>query len=250
MIKVVQWGITQYYLVDNQINPILQTILQGVKMSKQLPDELYANNFMTYAKGISSLKADDCKAIDDGDLTIIMRVFYWYVQASGFQDIYDLSLAVLKLLKKCEESGKIDKNNYDFKTVMRFNWEFVKNGNYFGSASNMVYSLKNLKDIIKANVTAEEFQSVEQYHAIFNTMQGTEHECYYLLREIIRPDHLDSLFNLVKTLAPEHQDWILHALDSFKGNKKVIAFYVELLTNTTSDWLKEEIETYLSRVKG
>lgn len=218
-------------------------------MSRKLPDALYENNFLAYAKGLSSLKAGDCADIDDSELTIIMRVFYWYVHEAGFQDIYDQCFHVMQVLKKCEENGKFDKSDYDFQTVMRFNVEFVVNGNYFGSASNMVYSLNNMKDTIKANVSEEEYQGVEKCLGIFHTMEDTEHKCYYLLREIIREEHFDSLFSFVKTFAPEHQDWILHALDSFKGNQKVIDFYNDIRATTSAEWLKEEIQTYLDRVK-
>ncbi len=216
-------------------------------MEISLPKELYSGSYMTYAKGISAIKADTCKDIDFDELIIIMRTYYWHIEAAGFQDIYDLSVEVYKILSECVKKSVLETDDYDYGFVRSFIIAFDK-GNYTGNTSNMIYSLEKLKNTIQQHISNDDLQKTEDLIGIFQQMQHTEQECYYLLRDIIREDHFDNLFKVIKTFAPEYLDFVLHTLDHFKGNQKLIEFYQEMLSTVDSGTYAEEIENYLSRV--
>ena len=58
-----------------------------------------------------------------------------------------------------------------------------------------------------------------------------------------------ALYNEPVTLAPIYQCFVLHALDAFPGDARVIGFYERFLAQVKDEELRREAEAYLARVR-
>jgi hypothetical protein len=219
-------------------------------MNDTLKEKIRSTSFYVYSQALKELKPDDCPNIDEIDLVVLMRILYWYTEAAGFQDIYDLSVQVYTIFKKYRENGTINTDSC-FAKIMLFIVEFADNGNYASETLSTRVAFNMTVDQISHIASSEENAVLEKYGALLDDMYSTTSDCYYnVMRELIEERHFDFIFPFVKTLAPEHQGWVLHSLNKFTNNKNVISLYNEIQKSTPSNGLKEEIDDYLKQINN
>jgi hypothetical protein len=219
-------------------------------MIDSLKEKIRSNSFAVYSQALKELDPEDCPNLDEIDLVVLMRVLYWYTEAAGFQDIYDLSVQVYGIFKKYQENGSLDADS-SYGRIMLFIVEFADNGNYASETLSTRVAFDMTADQIANKVNAEEKALLQQYKSLLGDLYSTTSDCYYnVMRELIEERHFSFIFPFVKTLAPEHQGWLLHSLNKFTNNEKVIRLYEEIQESTPSDGLKEEIDDYLKQIRA
>jgi hypothetical protein len=209
-------------------------------------EKLVSSQFPEFLEGMKeffgSFPASTGTKPDDADFILSLRPFYWYLHNPGFQDIHDQSRLVLELLSKYE--SQIDE--YDYQSLVRFFENYLSDGNLAGSEIGVTTSLKSLLE--KMNDTPDR-DIIENYLRILDSIISAKYLCYDNLREMGNL-YTNSLADLTITLTSADADFILHALDGFTGDEKVIGFYEKVIAETDNDNTREYASDYLSRVRA
>lgn len=216
-------------------------------MSTELFNKLTVNNIDEFSKNLAEFDFTDY-SVNDQELMLILRPFMWYVDGVAFQDLYDVSLGLFKVLDSCVKRDLISMDNRDFKEVMRFVLEFTQNGNYYRGFFSIQFSFDTVKSEIENSLSSEELSTIESFANKFKKLSDINYQLYDHLRGGgIEERHFDKLFDLIKTFPSEYLDWVLHALAVFENNPRVIEFFKEM--KEQNEDLVDEIDRYLEMVE-
>jgi hypothetical protein len=206
--------------------------------------KLKSSKFDEYLSTLQDFKRNIEEVCED-DVICMMRVYYWHDIDSGFQDIYDHCVDVMKALS----TVRLDIDESDFDTLGKYLSVYVLKGDYWGSEAAASLATQSIIEKLKqVGTKSKEIPVFQEFLRIIKKLEEAQYLCYDILSKIA-DKHLDTVYDLTVTLAPVYQSFIIHSLEVFEKNPDVIKFYERYISETENKELKEEAEKYLARVK-
>lgn len=209
----------------------------------------------SFADWLEAVKDLDTSALDDPAFLGMLRPYYWFVHRPGFQDIYDACARASDIMNARKDD--LD-DGYNYPGLLTFLVGYTENealdstGWIFMGGSAEIAACVGAEELAKKleelKAPAEEIAALQAVKTAMKRIEGAKHMVYNNLREI-GDQHIDPITAIIDTLHPSAQDFILHAMDGFKGDPAVISFYKSFLERNADTPLKDEVTEYLASVQ-
>ena len=217
-------------------------------------EQLKSSNFSEFYTALKTIRSDSklLAAIDEENIKCICRAFELY--RHGYEDIKAIKKEALEIINRHMAEEHIQDKSL-LRGIKRYaagylRHEYDSSGFIYVAGSIKIAAKIDLDKILEL-LQADDPQDAEkllQYKKFLRNMESSSHVAYHVLREVGNK-FTAYLSTIIHQLAPTSQDTVLHALENFPGDKKVIAFYEEYSEKAAFEWLKDEAEDYLFNVK-
>jgi hypothetical protein len=209
----------------------------------------------SFADWLEAVKDLEAGALDEPAFLGMLRPYYWFVHQPGFQDLYDACARASDILKARKDD--LD-DGYNYPGLLTFLVGYTENESldstgwiFMGGSAEIAASVgagELASKLEELNAPAEEIAALQAVKTTMKRIEGGKHTAYNNLREI-GDKHLDPMNAIIDTLHPSAQSFILHAMNGFKGDPAVIAFYEGFLERNADTPLKDEVAEYLASVR-
>lgn len=146
---------------------------------------------------------------------------------SDHEDVVELFRLHYKFEKYIEEAQYSTKIN-------SFVQQFEKS---YGSNINLKFNPNSIEERIK------------YYKEVIQAI-STSKNCVYNIIRIHGDKLIENIENTISSLLPSDQNYLLHGLDAFPNNQKIIEFYEKFIVKNNANWIGNETKKYLNRVKS
>jgi hypothetical protein len=220
-------------------------------------DLLTVDRWDRWGDGFSAASGHDAwpDGLDDASFLLLLRPFCWFVPGPmACQDLLEECGRARDLLAQHQAlladtlivSGlpRFLAAYVDEQVLDSTGWFFLAADIELAASIDLDTAAKRLRKKHKADAAALAALAVK-----LKDIVGAKHEVYNRLRSPslgLRFVHV--IEQLIHTLSPPDQGYLLHALDGHSGERPVIAFYKNFIARTASDQLRDEASTYLARV--
>lgn len=226
-----------------------------------LLQKLETRSFAQFVKGLSevrtTLEKKKERTVTSEEFLAVLRPYFWYLHDPGFQDLYDAAFGAMEVLQKHRDillTETLPLIGNDFLALATLLGHYCDDGrrntsgfaSLFASAeiSAMLIAQKFAEQLAAANAPPEHVQALERIGGLLQAIEGTRHDAYYCLR-VVGSAHLEQLAEVIHAVDGDAQGFVLHALDAFKGDAKVVRFYDDYTEKVRSGDLPDEAKQAL-----
>ena len=211
-------------------------------------EKLQSDSFKEYLNELVSIreKLDNEEKInmDIEDFQCICGVYHLYTWTHS--DITILQKNIMDLLVKHKD--RIDKSTIQgigTYTLGYLESKYDPSGYFFLSCSLEIAASIDAKNIAKSLKPdfPKDAQVFIEYELLLKSIEGAYHTIYWILREIANK-YLDTLYPITLIIEPIFKSFVLHSLDAFENDKKVIKFYkdyIEFFEKVKNDSDNEQV---------
>ena len=212
----------------------------------------------SFAEYLQTLEAVDSRKewpndLSRQDFVLLMRPYYWYVYDPGFQDLMDACALAHGAISR---NFDLLSDELSMSGLPQFLESYIVDEALDGTGWSFLSCSPELAAAIDAETAAQKLVAagrakdaklLEALARVLKALEGAKHKTYWKLRELA--SRFVEELDLVHRFHPADQGFVLHALDEFKKDKKVIAFLERFIEQTPSESLKEEAAGYLEAVR-
>ncbi len=190
---------------------------------------LKSESFKEYVDTLNTIRdsLDEAKdvEIETEDFRQICGIYHLYTWKH--KDIIEVQENIMDLLMKHKERIDVDSiaalGTY---TLGYLDGKYDPSGFRYLFASCEMGALvecEKIEEILRQDFP-EDADVFKKYRDILETIEGACHIAYWILRKIAN-QHLKTLYYITLQIEPIFKSYVLHALDEFVGDEKVIKFY-------------------------
>lgn len=225
-------------------------------------DRLRSASLAEWAGAAAALRARlagrDGAPLGDDDFFMLLRPYLWYVHDVSFQDLADACADALGVLNARRDTLlRTPEIERDFLGLGLFLSAYLEEGNVDASGFVALVGSAEIAAAVSASSLAGYLDrtdeplaaaSLRSLASILQTLEGAKHSAYWCIRAV--GDRFVGQLDLIHTLHPADQGFLLHALDGFAGNDDVARFYDDFIRVTPDAVLRAEAEQFRERVRA
>lgn len=192
------------------------------------------------------------------DFFMLLRPYLWYVHDVSFQDLADAASSALAVLHaRREELVRAPGVERDFLGLGLFLAAYLEEASADASGIGAVVGSAELSAAVCASSLAgwlelhaqpEAASSLRALASILQTLESAKHAAYWCIRAV--GDRFVAQLDLIHTLDPADQGFLLHALAGFTDNDEVARFYDDFIRVTPDSVLRREAEQFRDRLRA
>lgn len=219
-------------------------------MDQSWKHQLGSAAFADYAQAVATLQGQLDLSLDSAEVELLLRVYDVY--RHGYTDIADLAAQVQKALDEQKpENDPALQVAHQYLTGLIDAYASTSGtppeGTMPGHSMELGGSIYAKRYGEVCDGSSDAAKLFASFDALMEEIEATRHRVYHILRRI-GADHTRTIAPRILGLNAVDQAFILHALDAFPGDSRVLGFYDAYIDAVSDPSLKQLAAKYRSRV--